>query len=247
MSAASSAPGLSNRRRIPRSRIEVPVDITILRSGVPESIPGRTVNFCDDGLAAFLAGEVRQGDTVGVTLQLEGAIEPLHAKAIVRHYERLCCGLEFQSLSLDQQEIIHTWHQTLEPVPHPIQPIRQRAAVPNESMKQDTKRSRTSLRWVLWAALVLLVLIVFAAGWKWQREWQELESPLMKQQSLLTSPTKSESTALTASQSWSSLEPNLHYLEVNLCLRKVCRTTALLTAKLPIAPRAAICVRLELR
>jgi len=188
MSAASSAPSLSNRRRIPRSPIEVPVDITILRSGVPESIPGRTVNFCDDGLAAFLAGELREGDTVGVVLQLEGATEPLHAEAVVRHYRRLACGLEFQSLSLDQQEIIHTWHQRLEPIPHLSQPIRQRVAVPNDSITQDAKRPRTSLRWVLWAALVLILLIAFAAGWKWQREWQELESPLMKQQSLLTSP-----------------------------------------------------------
>src|SRR5882757_2196575 len=90
-------------RRVPRHPVAVPVDLTVLRSGVPDCIPGRSVDVGEGGLAAIVAGELRPGDSVGVEMRLPHANHPLMAKAVVRHQARLRCGLEFVGLSVDQR------------------------------------------------------------------------------------------------------------------------------------------------
>ena len=54
------------RRRIRRHAIAVPIDVIALRSGVPASIPGRTINVSEGGVATMLAGELSLGEPVGV-------------------------------------------------------------------------------------------------------------------------------------------------------------------------------------
>src|SRR5579864_4911198 len=86
--------GLS-RRRVPRFQVQAPLDVTVLRSGVPDSVPGRSVNICERGIAAVLAGELAAGEVVGVEVRLPLAADPLRARAMVRYQDKLRCGLEF--------------------------------------------------------------------------------------------------------------------------------------------------------
>ena len=91
------------RRRIRRHAIAVPIDVWVLRSGVPASIQGRTVNVSERGVATMLAGELSPGEPVGVAFRLPMTWEPIHAKAIVRHYSLMQCGLEFLAMPMEQE------------------------------------------------------------------------------------------------------------------------------------------------
>src|SRR5208337_3564090 len=72
-----------SRRRVPRFQMQAPLDVTVLRSGIPDTVPGRAVDVCERGIAAMLAG--------------------------VRHQDRLRCGLEFVGLSVEQRAAIRDW------------------------------------------------------------------------------------------------------------------------------------------
>src|SRR6266852_4577144 len=125
MSAASghtsSGPSTSDlsraRRRIPRYLVAVPVDVTVLRSGLPSSIPGRSLDVGEGGVAAVLAAELQTGEWVAVEFQLPSAGYSLQTKAVVRHHNQLRCGLEFLGLSRDQRYLIRQWAGIREPEP----------------------------------------------------------------------------------------------------------------------------------
>ena len=67
MAAGAQARGWSgpSRRRVPRFQVQAPLDVTVLRSGIPDTVPGRSVNVCERGIAAMLAGEVVPGNRWG--------------------------------------------------------------------------------------------------------------------------------------------------------------------------------------
>jgi TonB family protein len=107
MAVAAQVGGWSgaSRRRVPRFEMQAPLDITVLRSGLPDTVPGRSVDVCECGIAAMLAGELVPGETVGVEVRLPLA-GPLRARAMVRHQDQLRCGLEFVGLSVAQRAAI---------------------------------------------------------------------------------------------------------------------------------------------
>ena len=98
-----------SRRRGQRFRVQAPLDVTVLRSGIPDTVPGRSVTVGEGGIAAVLAGELLPGEAVGVEIKLPQAAETLRARALVRHHDRLRSGLEFIGLSTQQQKVIRTW------------------------------------------------------------------------------------------------------------------------------------------
>lgn len=164
-------------RRAPRHPLAVPVDLTVLRSGVPDCIPGRCLDVGEGGLAAIVAGELRPGDSVGVQMKLPHANLPLMAKAVVRHQARLRCGLEFVGLSMEQQSLIRHWTQgeeeaKAEPASLPSEtPASEPAAAGPPPRRGVTTR-------VLWAALAAFVIVGALGWWQWYRVWSELEARL---------------------------------------------------------------------
>src|SRR5580658_10229672 len=84
-----------SRRRVPRFQVRAPLDVTILRSGIPDTVPGRSLNLCERGIAAVFAGELVPGEAVGVEVQLPLAQDSFRTRAVVRYQNRLRCGLEF--------------------------------------------------------------------------------------------------------------------------------------------------------
>ena len=117
------ASGLSGvRRRIPRYPVAIPVDITVLRAGAPASIPGRSLDIGEGGVAAVLAAELQPGEWVAVELQLPNAGQALQTKAVVRHHNQLRCGFEFLGLSGDQKSMIRSWAGTAQPLPSTLAP-----------------------------------------------------------------------------------------------------------------------------
>lgn len=98
-----------SRRRMPRFEIRAPLDVTVLRSGIPDTVPGRALNLSERGMAAMMAGELAAGETVGVELRLPMTTDPLRARALVKYQDKLRCGMEFVGFSEEQRAAVRDW------------------------------------------------------------------------------------------------------------------------------------------
>jgi TonB family protein len=167
------------RRRIRRHAIAVPIDVVVLRSGVPASIPGRTVNVSERGVATMLAGELSPGEPVGVAFRLPMIWEPIHAKAIVRHYSLMQCGLEFLAMPMEQENALRVWSRMTDQPPSltNADAVRRRTSGVSQVTKPKVKPSRRfdGLHWAALSVLVAIVLVGGVAWWSWNTGWHELE------------------------------------------------------------------------
>jgi TonB family protein len=178
-----------SRRRVARFRVQAPLDVTVLRSGIPDAVPGRSVNVCERGIAAVLAGELNPGESVGVEVRLSAVGEPLRTRATVRYQDKLLYGLEFMTLSEQQRSAIRDWAKQARAVTDAIESPWLAAKseihaherkIPGDSAKtpgpgpiKPPKKRRAS-RWL--AALLVLLIAAAVFWWKWNRGWAELES-----------------------------------------------------------------------
>jgi TonB family protein len=166
--------------------LRAPLDVTVLRSGIPDTLPGRLVNLGEGGVAAVVAGELMPGEAVGVEVRLPLATDPLRTRALVRHHDKLRSGLEFVGLSVEQRAAIRDWagqaKAELEPEIRVIH-VEGAAGKGSESggsggEPPPTRRRRGRLWVVLFA--ILLAVFILAAGlwWRWNHAWKVLESDL---------------------------------------------------------------------
>jgi TonB family protein len=183
MAAGAQAHGREqpSRRRGARYRVQAPLDVTVLRSGIPDTLPGRSVNVGEGGVAAVLAGELLPGELVGIEIQLPVVGDRLRARALVRHHDTLRSGLEFVGLSAEQHAAIRDWaggakaEPELEVRPKPID-----AGKGSESGGSGGSRPPASRRrgkgWIFF--LVVAAILMGVLWWRWNRGWEDLESGL---------------------------------------------------------------------
>ena len=178
----SAAPALAlekkPRRGFPRYPVRVALDVIVLRSGVPESLPGRCTDLSEGGVGGVVAGDLAPGQQVALELRLPHVGVPVRARATVRYQGKLRCGFEFAGLSADQQEMIRYWayrhsQQALETEKAKDEPAEFVANAPvTVAPARPQKRVRRPRFHVLLAAMLLLA---GAGWWQWQRSWQQLE------------------------------------------------------------------------
>jgi TonB family protein len=184
------------RRRIPRYSVAIPVDITVLRSGAPASIPGRSLDLGEGGVAAVLAAELQLGEWVAVEFQLPNASQSLQTKAVVRHHNQLRCGFEFLGLSGDQRSMIQRWAGNSKPLPilEPAAPASSLPPVRNAKMpaplsarapalparRRAAAASNRALDRLLRLTVVLMLVVGGWAAWQWHRGWRQLEARTTK-------------------------------------------------------------------
>jgi TonB family protein len=169
--------------------MQSPLDVAVLRSGIPDFVPGRSVNVCERGIAAILAGELVAGETVGVEVRLSPESEPLRTRATVRYQDRLQCGLEFVSLSASQRQAIREWAKEAKGETELVaSPVMSLAATKGEAEPEENSNSggggtggprKRRRRWGL--VVTFLLIAVAAAGvgwWRWNRAWEQLETGL---------------------------------------------------------------------
>ncbi len=188
MSAAVSPALEKVRRNSPRHSIHVPLDVIALRSGVPESLPGRCTDLSEGGVGGMVAGELAVGQHVAVELRLPNVGVPVRARALVRYQGRLRCGFEFIGLPIEQQEMIRYWtyrlrnshfNATDEPAGKP-EPVVSEPEV-SEPAAADENHGKTSVprikvrRRRFYLLLSAMLLMAFLGWWQWQRSWKELE------------------------------------------------------------------------
>ena len=174
-----------SRRRGVRYMVQAPLDVTVLRSGIPDTVPGRSVNLGEGGIAAVLAGEFLPGETVGVEVRLPFVAVPLRARAVVRHHDKLSSGMEFVGLSAQQQAAIRNWaargaRAEAEPEVRPKIAAKAGGVIKSGGSGGAKPPVRKSRRQVWMFVLVAAVILLAALWWRWNRGWQELESGLPK-------------------------------------------------------------------
>ena len=181
---------IPSRRRGLRYRVQAPLDVTVLRSGIPDTLPGRSVNLGERGVAAMLAGELLPGEAVGVEVRLPMTAEPLRTRALVRHHDKLRSGLEFIGLSAEQQAAIRDWAGEAKAEPE----LGAFAKLPVEAGKgfEDgsegpplpvRKRKRRRWGWIFF--LIAVAILLGVLWWRWNRGWQEIESGLQKSERIV--------------------------------------------------------------
>jgi len=191
----------SSRRRVERFELRTPLDVTVLRSGVPDTLPGRAVDVCECGIAAMLAGELLPGEMVGIEVQLPEKSDPLRTRATVRYHDKLRYGLEFVGLSAEQQAAIRDCAKEsrvgvrvspkvaggkAEKKKKEAEPTGGGDASSNGAPEKSPEKRRM-LGWIL--SIILLVFAAVGAGvfwWKWNRGWEELESGPKNEQAAAT-------------------------------------------------------------
>jgi TonB family protein len=187
MTAGEQSPGQDQpqRRRGVRYRVQTPLDVTVLRSGIPDTLPGRSVNLGEGGVAAVLAGELSPGEAVGVEISLPLVKGLLRTRALVRHQNKLRSGLEFVGLSAEQRAVIRDWagETKAEPEPgaEPKVAIEAAAGKSSESDEpgvaaQPPVRKRRGRAAIL--VPVIAAMLVAGFWWRWNRGWENLESSL---------------------------------------------------------------------
>jgi TonB family protein len=216
----SAAPSLAlestPQRGFPRHPIAVPLDLIALRSGVPETLPGRCTDITEAGLGAVIAGELAAGQQVAVELRLPDVGVPVRTRAVVRYQSRFHCGIEFVGLSAQQREMIRYWIYRCESDrlgPKVASKIEERNAainlvasgslkadssetdvVPTRQGKRKVRIGRGGLLLLILGVLLLLALVV----WQWQRSWSELETRMQTADARLqVSPETMEKRILT--------------------------------------------------
>jgi TonB family protein len=185
------------RRRIPRYSVAIPVDITVLRAGSSASIPGRSLDLGEGGVAAVLAAELQLGEWVAVEFQLPNATQALQTKAVVRHHNQLRCGFEFLGLSGDQRSMIRHWAGNSKPIPivdpsapaatssvNPATPkmtaplSAQAPVLPPRPRTRPVNKKATDR--LLRLTVTLLLVVGGWAAWQWHSGWQQLEARIAK-------------------------------------------------------------------
>jgi TonB family protein len=151
-----------SRRRWLRYRVQALLDVKVVRSGIPDVLPGRSVNLGEGGVSAALAGELLPGEAVGVEIQLPQVADPLRTRALVRHQDKLRSGLEFVGLSAEQQAAIRNWAGDAKAELEPGV----RGKVPLETGKGSEA--------ALW--------------WRWNRGWEDIEGGLRKNEKTTEAP-----------------------------------------------------------
>ena len=178
--SAAPAPALEKkpRRGFPRYPVRVALDVIALRSGVPESLPGRCTDLSEGGVGGMVAGDLAPGQQIALELRLPNVGVPVRARANVRYQGKLRCGFEFVGLAADQQEMIRYWayrlsQQALETDKEKDEPAKVISNPPVAVAPAGPQiRVRSRHFHLLLAAFLLLSA---AAWWQWQRSWQQLE------------------------------------------------------------------------
>ena len=189
------------------------MNVTVLRSGVPDAVPGRSIDVGEGGVGAVLAAELFPGELVGVEFRLPESGSVL-AKARVCYQERLRCGLQFLAISAEQRKMLGAWalespeaqtRVVAEPKGGAAAHFQSRTEAPlpkflsdkpavksSASIKASSSRAKISARYLRRKIVMVLaasIIVVGAVGWwRWEQGWQELESRLPGHSIELTQP-----------------------------------------------------------
>ena len=176
------------KRKVPRYKLTVPLSLTVLRSGIPDHIPGRTVEIGEGGMGVVAASQLLLGESVRVEFLLPHMTLPVRATAVVRYQRDLCFGLQFLRLPLEQQSVIRYWTRCeaelsiagqksddAEPSTTSSEPSIGPSLLPLFDDFDNFER-RSSIRRIVILAAVIVLTLGLLQWWHWRQEWARLEA-----------------------------------------------------------------------
>lgn len=174
------------KRSVPRFKLTVPAEVTVLRSGIPENVPGRTVELGEGGIGVVVASRLLLGESVRVEFLLPHTTTPVRATAVVRYQRELCCGLQFVRLPAEQQSTIRYWTRceaALSFSGKDAPPGPRATLPPDEGISDVPVKPRSWIRWIA-GAVFALVIAGALQWWYWQQQWAELEAQVPQIQTI---------------------------------------------------------------
>jgi TonB family protein len=191
--APALAPKFVSTRKVPRYKLAVPAGLTVLRSGVPDSIPGHTHEVGEGGLGVVVASQLLLGEAVRVEFLLPHMTTPVRATAVVRYQHESRFGLQFLRLSDEQQSTIRYWTRreadVLLVAPRPHTAPSALTSSPFSSLERYGDTNTTfSFRRVLVFGATMLVIVALLGWWRWQQGWTELEAQVPAREGVVAKP-----------------------------------------------------------
>ena len=178
------------KRTVPRYKLTIPLALTVLRSGVPDSVPGTTLEIGEGGMGVVATSQLLLGESVRVEFLLPHTNLPVRATAVVRYQRERCFGLQFLRLSAEQQSIIRYWTRcegellltAPEPAAAPAPATSGEAAAEPALLAGFESSAVPSPRFRIRHVAALAVPLILAAAllgwwrWRWQQEWTTLKA-----------------------------------------------------------------------
>jgi TonB family protein len=192
--SAGTTPALSPevlpQRKVPRYKLTVPLHLSVLRSGIPDRISGRTLEIGEGGLGVMASSQLHLGESVRVEFLLPHLTTPVRATAVVRYQrEEQCFGLQFLRLPVDQQSIIRYWTRSEGELL-----VRQSYAAEAQSVLGETSgapgwlpefggaadsKSGLGARRIAVTLCSICLMVAVLGWWRWQQGWAALEAPVL--------------------------------------------------------------------
>jgi TonB family protein len=205
----------SPQRRVPRYTLTVPLNLTVLRSGIPDNVPGRTLEIGEGGMGVVVGSRLLVGESVRIEFLLPHMTSPVRATAVVRYQHERSFGLQFLRLPVEQQSIIRYWTRcegeillgTQEPRVVPAAADLEEQAptfsplfdspvfdssppdsplLDFENLEEPQRRSR--IRRIARLAVLIVVIAAMLGWWRWQQEWNQLEAQVRAKETAVVKP-----------------------------------------------------------
>ena len=186
-------------RSVPRYKLTVPLDLTVLRAGIPDRISGHTLELGEGGLGVRTASQLVVGESVRVEFLVPHMNMPVRATAVVRYQRDRCFGLQFLRLPAEQQSIIRYWTRreadlvlASRTAPQPIKHVVREEAAESVPLANyaaaEGSGPDTSLRRSTGLVVVLVLIGAGLVWWRWQQGWDELEAQVPGKAAVATQP-----------------------------------------------------------
>jgi TonB family protein len=186
--------GTASKRSVPRYKLTVPLALTVLRSGIPNNIPGRTIQMGEGGIGVVPASQLLVGEFVHIEFLVPHTSSPVRATAVVRYQRERCFGLQFLRLPVEQQSIVRYWTRREGELLLPAQAgTTSEEAVAKPKLPPDFENSENSRRKfgtprIVTFAVSITVIAAVLGWWQWQQGWAELEAQLPAKETVVVQP-----------------------------------------------------------
>jgi TonB family protein len=186
--------GTASKRSVPRYQLTVPLALTVLRSGIPNHIPGRTLEISEGGMGVVPASQLILGESVRVEFLVPHTGALVRATAVVRYQHERCFGLQFLRLPIEQQSIVRYWTRREGELLLAAQADDTLGeAVAKPKFPPDFENSENSTRKLGIGRIVafagsMTVIAAVLGWWQWQQGWAELEAHLPAKETVVVQP-----------------------------------------------------------
>jgi len=180
----------ASTRSVPRYKLAAPLALTVLRSGIPNHIPGRVLEIGEGGMGVVPASQLLVGESVRVEFPVPHMRLPVRATAVVRYQHEQCFGLQFLRLPAEQQSIVRYWTRRQGALLWTARGDGALEAAEEPPLRPDLEdlTHTSSLRRIVALAVSITVILAGLGWWHWQQGWAELETQPVPKETVAQQP-----------------------------------------------------------